>query len=103
MAESSLYLSRPIYTNDLISRLTSSDRDLKERKALEALATTMIEIFKDDCKLLYVSEVVELLSAITRREYLDLVVVFSNAIIDGTSDGNILDEKLLTNYAYVFW
>ncbi|OKL55213.1 hypothetical protein UA08_09516 [Talaromyces atroroseus] len=101
MAESPLYPSRPIHTNDLISRLTSSDCDSKERKALEALATTMIEIFKDDRKLLYVPEVVELSSAVTRREYLDVVVAFSNAIIDGTSDGNILDEKLLTNYAYV--
>ncbi|EED11927.1 hypothetical protein TSTA_111040 [Talaromyces stipitatus ATCC 10500] len=100
MAESPLYLSRPTCTNNLISRLTSFDRDPKERNALEAVVSKMIEIFKDDRKLLYVPEVAELSSAVSGKDYLELTVALSNTVIKGTSDGSILDEKLLTNYAY---
>ncbi|KAH2345388.1 hypothetical protein KXW91_006727, partial [Aspergillus fumigatus] len=101
MAKTLRYPSRPTRTEDLIQRLTSSDCDPEERKALEALAKSMIKVFQDNRRLLYVPEAAELSSAVTGEDYHNLVVAFANAIIKGTSDGNILDQKLLMNYAYV--
>ncbi|KAH0565556.1 hypothetical protein GP486_001052 [Trichoglossum hirsutum] len=101
MEQTRQYPSRPARTEDFIRRLAGSECNSEERKALEALAESMIKIFRDDPRLSYIPEAAELSSAVTGEDYQSLVLAFANAIINGTSDGGILDRKLLVSYAYV--
>jgi hypothetical protein len=102
MAETPLCPSRPTCTDDLIQRLAGSNCDpKKERRALEAMARSMILIFQDHAELQYVPEASLLSLIVTKGDYEALLLAFANAIIKGTTDGNALDPKLLTHFACV--
>lgn len=101
MMETPQYPSRPTQTEDLIRRLTGSNCDPKERRALEAMAMSMNRIFQNHPGLQYVPEAALLSSITTNGHYQSLALAFANAIIKGSADGNILDPKLLTSFAYV--
>ncbi|KAL2005064.1 hypothetical protein VTN00DRAFT_2914 [Thermoascus crustaceus] len=83
MVETPQYPSRPAQTEDLIRRLTGSNCDPKEKRALEALAMSMIRIFQNHTEL--------------QASNWRLPTPSSTA----APDGNILDPKLLTSFAYV--
>ncbi|KAJ9214243.1 hypothetical protein DTO166G4_4088 [Paecilomyces variotii] len=94
-------LSRPTRTDDLVGRLVSPATSSNERRALEAWAKTMVQIFQDDPKNSYIFEAAHLSWCAPEKEYVDLLTAFSNVIIQGTNDGNILESTLLTSFAHV--
>lgn len=85
MAVDQHFSGRPTQTKCLIQRLSSSD--------------CMIRIFGRDSRS-YNAEAAALSSIIDANEYRSLISGFANAIIRGTTDGDILDPDLLTNFAY---
>ncbi|KAJ9351260.1 hypothetical protein DTO027B9_6493 [Paecilomyces variotii] len=94
-------LSRPTRTDDLVGRLVSPATSSNERRALEAWAKAMVQIFQDDPKNSYIFEAAHLSWCAPEKEYVDLLAAFSNVIIQGTNDGNILESTLLTSFAHV--
>jgi HEAT repeat protein len=93
--------SRPKQTDDLIQRLTSSDTEGKEVEALKALSNAMIKVFQDERRVSYVPEAAALAPITTASSYQHLLRAFSNAIIQGTADGNILEPQLLEKFSFV--
>lgn len=98
---SSNITSRPTTTDDLVRRLVNPDTDSNERKALEAWVGCMIRIFQDDPKNSYILEAAHLSCCTTDEEYSNLLVAFSNVIIQGSRDGDILDPRLLASFIRV--
>ncbi|KAL1860837.1 hypothetical protein Plec18170_001351 [Paecilomyces lecythidis] len=94
-------LSRPTRTDDLVGRLLSPTTGSKERKALEAWSKSMVRIFQDDPKNSYIFEAAHLSCCSPEEEYPNLLAAFSNVIIQGTKDGNILEPTLLASFAHV--
>ncbi|RDW65920.1 uncharacterized protein DSM5745_09659 [Aspergillus mulundensis] len=93
--------SRPTDIDDLIRRLTSPECNAEESKALQALVQDMVETFQDAKKSTYLIEAAKLagpqITDVT--QYKRLMIAFSNAILEDTSDNNVLDEILLRTYA----
>ncbi|KAL1880473.1 hypothetical protein Plec18167_003877 [Paecilomyces lecythidis] len=94
-------LSRPTRTDDLVGRLLSPTTGSKERKALEVWSKSMVRIFQDDPKNSYIFEAAHLSCCPPEKEYPGLLAAFSNVIIQGTKDGNILEPALLASFAHV--
>jgi len=92
---------RPTHTKCLIQYLSDPGCSLGERRALTALSTRMIRIFENDPKS-YTAEAAALSEITDPNAYCSLISGFANAIIRGTTDGDILDPDLLTNFAYAF-
>ncbi|KAH0555759.1 hypothetical protein GP486_006296 [Trichoglossum hirsutum] len=92
---------RPLSTEKLVERLGDPKLMETERKALQALSKSMIGVFKDDRKSSYMLEIVELSSVVASGDYGSLVEAVANAIINGTSDSNILGPTLLKDFVYV--
>ena len=103
MAQAMVFPSRPLRADDLAERLKSPDCDEKEEKVLRAICQCMITAFKDGPRSIYVSEA-SALSSIAKDNHeslTELVTAFANAIIEGTTDGNIKDPHLLGAFAHV--
>ncbi|PYI01508.1 hypothetical protein BO78DRAFT_435822 [Aspergillus sclerotiicarbonarius CBS 121057] len=98
MAEDIYHPSRPTSTDGLVDRLkiTSST---KERKALEALVSRMVELFKDHQKESFIIEASLISNVASKQDCRDLVFAFSRAIITGTADENIVNTTLLMSFA----
>lgn len=90
---------RPTQTKYLIQRLSSSDCSPREQRALTALSTRMICLFEDDPKS-YTAEAAALSSITDADGDRSLISGFANAVMRGTTDGDILDQSLLMNFAY---
>ena len=61
----------------------------------------MIQIFRNYPKLMYVPEAAQLSLITTDKQYYSLVLAFTDVICAGKTDGNVLDPRVLTNFAYV--
>ncbi|OOF99482.1 hypothetical protein ASPCADRAFT_203257, partial [Aspergillus carbonarius ITEM 5010] len=92
--------SRPKDVDELIRRLTSPKRDEKEAKALQALVRSMIELFQNERKSTYLNEAAQLAAIVDDAGYKILISSFCNAILEYTSDNNILDPALLQTFAH---
>ncbi|RAK96385.1 NACHT domain-containing protein [Aspergillus ibericus CBS 121593] len=92
--------SRPKDVNELIRRLTSADRNKKEARALQALVCSMVELFQNEKKSTYLIEAAQLAAIVDEARYKILISSFCNAIIEYTSDNNILDPALLQTFAH---
>ncbi|PYI08454.1 hypothetical protein BO78DRAFT_416629 [Aspergillus sclerotiicarbonarius CBS 121057] len=101
MATTTLHCpSRPKDVDELIRRLTSADRDEKETRALQALVRSMIELFQNEKKSTYLTEAAQLAAVVDEARYKILISSFCNAILEYTSDNNILDPALLQTFAH---
>ncbi|PWY89492.1 hypothetical protein BO94DRAFT_584749 [Aspergillus sclerotioniger CBS 115572] len=101
MATSTLHCpSRPKDVNELIRRLTSTKRDEKEAKALQSLVRSMIDLFQNEKKSTCLTEAAQLAAIVDDVRYKVLISSFCNAILEYTSDNNILDPALLQRFAH---
>ncbi|RAL00170.1 uncharacterized protein BO80DRAFT_502788 [Aspergillus ibericus CBS 121593] len=90
--------SRPTTTDDLVDRLKKTP-STKEREALEALVSRMVELFKDHQKDSFIIEASVISDVASKQDCHDLVYAFSRAIITGTADGNVVNATLLMSFA----
>ncbi|MCJ1311409.1 hypothetical protein MMC25_005080 [Agyrium rufum] len=95
--------SRPLRTEELVERVKLSSIKPEEKDALQALCRGMIGAFKDKPKPSYILEAAAISPILKGNDYSDLVTALSNAIINGTADGNIADPELLGAFAHVLW
>ena len=105
MPSSSPHFQRPTDTRQLVNRIKQQDPDKtsagEQKKALQPLLRAMIKVYRDESKLSQLLEVVEISSVAKNEDYKDLVAAYANTIINGTSDRNILDPKLLLGFSKV--
>lgn len=94
-------MSRPTTTDDLVRRLGDSGTDAKERIALQALATTMIQLFHEETPLALAPEAAALATVVTHDGYKMLLWVFVDAVTKGTADGRILHPRLCKDFVHV--
>ncbi|THC91705.1 hypothetical protein EYZ11_008830 [Aspergillus tanneri] len=99
MAATRCHPLRPSRTTSLIQRLADSDCSPEEKRALGAWTRCMIYIFERNPKL-YTAEAAAISLIVTNKEYHSLISAFANTIIQGTTDGDILDSNLLMNFGY---
>ncbi|CAK7203974.1 hypothetical protein SEUCBS139899_006724 [Sporothrix eucalyptigena] len=94
-------MSRPTTTNQLVERLRDPGTDTKERAALQALATKMIEIFNEKKLLVQTREAAALAPVVTPDAYQVLLWAFVDAVTKGTADGGILQPQLCREFIHV--
>ncbi|ERT03243.1 hypothetical protein HMPREF1624_01549 [Sporothrix schenckii ATCC 58251] len=94
-------MSRPTTTTDLVKRLQSEVISKKERIALQALATEMFEVFREEKLLRLGHEAAALAVVASPERYRELLWAFANAIIEGTTDDNVLHPVLCKSLVHV--
>ncbi|KAL1892012.1 hypothetical protein Sste5346_007356 [Sporothrix stenoceras] len=94
-------ISRPTTTDDLVRRLQNPTTNAKERVALQALASKMMGIFKDDKSYVHIHEAAAVAPFQDWYGYRNLLWTFMDAVIDGTADGSILRPELCDQFVRV--
>ncbi|ERS96509.1 hypothetical protein HMPREF1624_07425 [Sporothrix schenckii ATCC 58251] len=95
-------VSRPTATIDLVRRLLDSTTSTKERSALKALATQMVDVFKErPTQHDFIDDAASLAPILDRYHYQLLVWSFVDALTKGTTDGQILQPRLCDAFVRV--
>ncbi|RAL12424.1 NACHT domain-containing protein [Aspergillus homomorphus CBS 101889] len=95
------YPSRPKDVDEILSRLTNPACDKKEKAALQALVSSMIDRFRDQGRPSHYFEASRLSPATTERQYNQLTQVFAHAIVNNADKGTALDQDLLPSFVHI--
>ncbi|KIH86541.1 hypothetical protein SPBR_08726 [Sporothrix brasiliensis 5110] len=94
-------MSQPTTTTDLVKRLQDTAIREEERIALDALATEMVQVLREEKLVRLGHEAAALAVVASPESYRDLLWAFANAITEGTADGNVLDPFLCKTFVRV--
>ncbi|KAJ6024149.1 hypothetical protein N7540_004946 [Penicillium herquei] len=98
MSEYLLY-SEPRSTSNLLQRWPSAQG--KEKAALRALISCMVDIFQDNAMSSLMIEAAKLSSVVEPNDYPVLLRTFANELIKGRTDKTVIDSKVLRCFAFI--
>lgn len=94
-------VSRPETTEDLVRRLQDLKSDAKERTALQALASKMMSIFKDDKSYTHYYEAAAIAPFQDWLGYKNILLTLMDAVCTGTADGLVPRPELCEQFVSV--